>query len=302
VSSIQALTRLLLDRADGDLTPEQSRQVAFIRKAADGLAELVNDLLDLAKVESGRSRSTGDFDVPGLFGTLRGMLRPLLVNDAVNLVFDDVEDLPRSHRRGEGVADPPQLHLQRAQVHRARRGATSRRPWFRTRGDRLFGRRHRHRIAPEDQDRIFEEFTQVDSRLQRHVKGTGGSVSPLPKSRHPPRRQRRRRERARRGSTFRAIIRRNTSSTSRRIIPRGSANRIASRIVLLQYDSEIVLFYKKLLSEADARSCTRTRSPGPRGLEAASPRLLLLDLSPGGADGLDASRGVEASPKHRSIR
>ena len=54
VNSIQALARLLLERTDGDLTAEQERQVTFIRKAADALSELVNDLLDLAKVEAGK--------------------------------------------------------------------------------------------------------------------------------------------------------------------------------------------------------------------------------------------------------
>jgi signal transduction histidine kinase len=55
VNSIQALARMLLERSDGDLTSEQERQVTFIRKAADALGELVNDLLDIAKVEAGRS-------------------------------------------------------------------------------------------------------------------------------------------------------------------------------------------------------------------------------------------------------
>ena len=75
------------------------------------------------------------------------------------------------HRRGQGLPDPPQLHLQRPQVHRARRGSRHR-------------ARARHRvvfsvadtgigIAPEDQERIFQEYTQIESQLQRRVKGTG---------------------------------------------------------------------------------------------------------------------------------
>ena len=76
VNSIQALASMLLERSDGDLTSEQERQVAFIRKAADSLAELVNDLLDLAKVEAGKVEVRPvDFDVADLFGALRGMLR-----------------------------------------------------------------------------------------------------------------------------------------------------------------------------------------------------------------------------------
>jgi signal transduction histidine kinase len=54
LNSMLALTQLLCDRVDGDLTPEQETQVLLIRKAAQDLSELVNDLLDLAKVEAGK--------------------------------------------------------------------------------------------------------------------------------------------------------------------------------------------------------------------------------------------------------
>ena len=54
LNSVLALSRLLLDRIDGDLTPEQERQVGYIRRSAESLLELVNDLLDLAKVEAGK--------------------------------------------------------------------------------------------------------------------------------------------------------------------------------------------------------------------------------------------------------
>ena len=55
LNSILALSRLLLARSDGELTAEQEKQVRFIRKAAENLTELVNDLLDLAKVEAGKT-------------------------------------------------------------------------------------------------------------------------------------------------------------------------------------------------------------------------------------------------------
>jgi signal transduction histidine kinase len=54
LNSILALSRLLLDRLDGPLTDEQVKQISFVRKAAQDLFELINDLLDLAKIESGK--------------------------------------------------------------------------------------------------------------------------------------------------------------------------------------------------------------------------------------------------------
>src|SRR5437667_360293 len=95
LNSIQALTRLLLERSDGGLTSEQTRQVEFIRKAAQDLTELVNDLLDLAKVEAGKIVVRPiEFEAANLFGALRGMLRPLLVNESVALVFEDTSSVP----------------------------------------------------------------------------------------------------------------------------------------------------------------------------------------------------------------
>lgn len=95
VNSIIALSRLLLSRMDGDLTSEQEKQVQFISTAAENLSTLVNDLLDLSKVEAGKVEiHPSEFAVEDLFGTLRGMLKPLLVSEGVSLVFEDPEGLP----------------------------------------------------------------------------------------------------------------------------------------------------------------------------------------------------------------
>jgi signal transduction histidine kinase/CheY-like chemotaxis protein len=175
LNSILALSRLLLARTDGDLTPEQEKQVQFIRKSADSLTELVNDLLDLAKVEAGKTIITAtEFTAESLFGALRGMLRPLLVGDAVSLVFEDAEDIPLLYTDEAKVSQILRNFLSNA-IKYTEKGEV--RVWaaadpdadnvtFQVR-DTGIG------IAEEDQRIIFEEFHQVTHPMQSRIKGTG---------------------------------------------------------------------------------------------------------------------------------
>ncbi len=95
LNSMLALTRMLLDRMDGDLTAEQEQQIRFIQKSARELTDMVDDLLDLAKVEAGRlDVNPKAFAIADLFGALRGMLKPLLAESSLNLVFESAEELP----------------------------------------------------------------------------------------------------------------------------------------------------------------------------------------------------------------
>ncbi|HXD95050.1 MAG TPA: ATP-binding protein [Candidatus Acidoferrum sp.] len=174
LNSILALSRLLLDHVDGPLSTEQERQVAFVRKAAEDLFELVNDLLDLAKVEAGKIVIRPvDFDVGHLFGALRGMLRPLLVNSSLSLIFEDAEGVPT-------------IQSDEAKVSQILRNFISNALKFTEAGEiRVSARMDGPEmvvlsvsdtgigIAPADRERIFEEFTQLDSPAQRRVHGTG---------------------------------------------------------------------------------------------------------------------------------
>jgi signal transduction histidine kinase/CheY-like chemotaxis protein len=175
LNSVLALSRLLLARTDGDLTPEQEKQVQFIRKSAESLTELVNDLLDLAKVEAGKTVVTPvEFAAEDLFGALRGMLRPLLVGDAVALIFEDAEDVPP-------------LYTDEGKVSQILRNFLSNAIKFTEKGEvRVWGtadpdaetvtfhvRDTGIGIAEEDLGVIFEEFGQVTHAMQSRVKGTG---------------------------------------------------------------------------------------------------------------------------------
>ena len=174
VNAIIGLTRLLIeDREQEGRKPEP--ELTFIRAAADQLSELVNDLLDLAKVEAGKTVVRPvEFHVETLFGALRGMLRPLLLSQSVALVFDSGEDLPLLFT-DEGKLSQILRNLisnglkftERGEVRVAARTDATGTIAFEV-SDTGIG------IRPQDIPRLFDEFAQIEHRrLQRHVKGTG---------------------------------------------------------------------------------------------------------------------------------
>jgi signal transduction histidine kinase/CheY-like chemotaxis protein len=175
LNSVLALSRLLLDRIDGELTSEQERQIGYIRRSTESLLELVNDLLDLSKVEAGKIEvKPVRFVVPALFGALRGALRPLLTSPTVELTFDAADDLPEMQTDEAKVAQILRNLVSNA-LKFTEKGEVRVTAWcdqekqlaiFKVR-DTGIG------IAPADRERIFEEFSQIDSKLQRNVKGTG---------------------------------------------------------------------------------------------------------------------------------
>ncbi|HEY1609486.1 MAG TPA: ATP-binding protein [Paraburkholderia sp.] len=175
LSSIRALSTLLLNRLDGDLSPEQERQVRLIRTSAEELSETVNDLLDLAKIEAGRTEVTPVwFTVSGLFAALRAMLTPLLTNPLVELIFEDAQGLPA-------------IFTDEAKLTQVLRNFVSNALKFTEHGEirigaqlepdgehlRFFVSDTGIGIAAEHHDLIFEEFGQVQNRLQQRANGTG---------------------------------------------------------------------------------------------------------------------------------
>jgi signal transduction histidine kinase/CheY-like chemotaxis protein len=174
LNSILSLSRMLLARMDGDLTAEQEKQVTFIQKAASGLSELVNDLLDLAKVEAGKIEvRPSSFEVSDLFATLRGMLRPLLVQgSSVALNIEEPDGIGQIYSDEGKVAQILRNFISNAlkfteqgevRVTAVQRGHTV----IFSVSDTGIG------IATADRERIFEDFVQIESSLQKQVKGTG---------------------------------------------------------------------------------------------------------------------------------
>lgn len=175
LNSIMSLARILLQKLDGELTSEQAKQVRFIQRSAESLSELVNDLLDLAKVEAGKVLvRPSDMNVKSLFGTLRGMLRPLLAhNGSVELIFEDPGDLIPLHTDESKVSQILRNFISNAlkytehgKVRVTAQVGGGNTVMFRVK-DTGIG------IAEEDQRRIFEEYSQIEHPLQQRSRGTG---------------------------------------------------------------------------------------------------------------------------------
>ena len=178
LGSILSITSLLSDELDGPLSPEQHKQVAFVSTAARELSDMVDDLLDLAKIEAGRiTISPAWFDMFDLFAALRGMFRPIVDASAVDLIFEEPVGLPRLYTDDKKLAQILRNFISNAlKFTRCGEVRVSARLEGRDRirfavSDTGIG------IAPELHARLFEDFAQVDSPLQKRLRGTGLGLS-----------------------------------------------------------------------------------------------------------------------------
>ena len=178
VNAIRSIARLLMDRMDGPLTPDQEKQVAFIQSNAAEFAEMVDDLLDFAKVEAGRVEiSPAWFEMVDLFSALRGMFKPVLTNPDVTLVFEEPVGIPKLFTDDRKLSQILRNFISNAlkftQKGEVRVSARSSGEGFVTFAvaDTGIG------IAPEYHHAMFQDFSQVDSPIQKRLRGTGLGLS-----------------------------------------------------------------------------------------------------------------------------
>lgn len=178
LGSIRSITRILLDQLDGPLSSEQEKQVRFIQGAAEELTDMVNDLLDLAKVEAGRiTVCPAWFDLVDLFSALRGMFKPIVTTDEVKLIFDDIGDLPKVYNDDRKVSQILRNFISNAlkfttvgEVRVSARKEVDDVVCFTVR-DTGIG------IAPEHHAALFQDFVQLGSPIQKRLRGTGLGLS-----------------------------------------------------------------------------------------------------------------------------
>ncbi|MFW5870271.1 MAG: PAS domain S-box protein [Candidatus Sumerlaeota bacterium] len=173
LNAIIGFSDLLLRQFSGPLTEKQEEQLTLISQSGNHLLELINDILDLSKIEAGKTNFVPErFDLRALSLETLQTLHAEARSAGINLKAD-------VQAAGEVVADIKSirqvlLNLLSNAVKFTREGGEVRlvvrnagEKALITVADTGIG------IDPKDQSRIFEVFHQVDSSHRRQFQGTG---------------------------------------------------------------------------------------------------------------------------------
>jgi signal transduction histidine kinase len=178
LTSVMSLTGIMLSRLDGPLTSEQERQVVLVRRSALELTEMVDDLLDLAKMEAGRITISPEwFEMVDLFSALRGMFRPIVANSSVSLIFEEPRAIPRIFTDDKKLSQILRNFISNALKFTPEGQVTVRATLLNADmvefsvSDTGIG------IAAEHLPSLFTDFIQLDTRLQRRLRGSGLGLS-----------------------------------------------------------------------------------------------------------------------------
>lgn len=173
MNSIIGYSQLILDGLDGPLNEAQARDLEKVVRSAEDLLRLINDILDLSKIEAGRlDLKLESLDVAEVLRSAVETVSPLARAKRLELCLEVADDLPQVRADGTRLRQIV-LNLLSNAVKFTEIGGITVRAWPEdgqmviSVADTGIG------IPPEAQEYIFDEFRQVDGSTTRKYGGTG---------------------------------------------------------------------------------------------------------------------------------
>jgi signal transduction histidine kinase/DNA-binding response OmpR family regulator len=182
VNSVIGFSEVLIDGLLGEMPPERKECVENIYASGEHLMALINDILDLSKIEAGRIELAPErFDVTELIDNVQKTVAPMIEEKSQILTVE-------IGKAGDPASTQlPPLNADRIRLRQVLLNLLSNAHKFTSEGNEItlscsladpatmlfsvsdtgIG------IKPEDQDIIFEEFRQADGTATREIEGTG---------------------------------------------------------------------------------------------------------------------------------
>jgi signal transduction histidine kinase/DNA-binding response OmpR family regulator len=182
LNSIIGFSELLRERAFGELNEKQLQYVDFVYSSGGHLLQLINNILDLSKIEAGRMELVAeDFPIMEALGETLGIIRPLAHKRNVAI-------------EAKAVPASPMIRADKAKFKQIMLNLLSNAVKFNVEGGRvdvawecseeprgmkmerfitLSVRDTGIGIKDEDKSKLFKEFEQIDSSITREYGGTG---------------------------------------------------------------------------------------------------------------------------------
>jgi PAS domain S-box-containing protein len=170
---------------DTSLKAEHLQNLGIINRAGSHLLELINDILEMSKIEAGRTAlNENSFDLISLLYTLREILKLKALDKGLELIFDIAADVPQFVRADEGRLRQVLLNILGNAIKFTSAGGVT----LRVRGGRIQHPQSEIQnpkssitfeiqdtgpgIAPEEFDKLFESFGQTETG-RKSQQGTG---------------------------------------------------------------------------------------------------------------------------------
>jgi signal transduction histidine kinase/CheY-like chemotaxis protein len=176
LNSIMILSQVLVENADGDLSEEQMRHARTIHLSGKDLLELINDILDLAKIEAGRTDlHLTELPIAGVVENIERTFAMQMQEKSIAFhVYVDPK-LPETIRSDQALVEQILKNLVSNALKFTERGSIAVRfeasdigaQFCMSVTDTGIG------IPVDQQQLIFEAFRQVDNSLSRRFGGTG---------------------------------------------------------------------------------------------------------------------------------
>ena len=177
LNAIIGFTGALLMKLPGPLTTEQDKQLNTIRNSARHLLSLINDILDVAKIEAGKvTLSMEDVQCQDLIAEVADTLRPLAQQKGLTLEVD-VAPQPIVLHTDRRALTQILINLANNAIKFTDKGmvrvSLSQRPDGNGMVTEFAIADSGSGIREEDQAKLFQAFSQLDSTSTRHVEGAG---------------------------------------------------------------------------------------------------------------------------------
>ena len=178
INALIGYSALLLDGVLGEVNSKQSDALTRGRAAAEHLLALINDILDLAKIEAGKMPlHLEEISLRDIILEVTQQIEPMVRKKQLDFSIDVADRLSADlHRPNEGQTGAAQPAVERREVHQPRPASRSRRG-VRPAACESTSSIPGIGIRPNDLQAIWEDFRQVDQSRTREFGGTGLGLS-----------------------------------------------------------------------------------------------------------------------------
>jgi signal transduction histidine kinase/DNA-binding response OmpR family regulator/HAMP domain-containing protein len=173
LNSIIGFTSVLLGPHGEPLTPDQAKAIEKVLKNGKHLLELINDILDFSKIEAGRTPINIDSgEISEIISNVMITVEPMVTTKGVKLIQEVEPDLP--------ILNTDILKVKQILLNLLSNAAKFTEQGTISISAKKYGdmisisvKDDGIGIEPKNLDRVFEEFSQIDSSSSRKYKGTG---------------------------------------------------------------------------------------------------------------------------------